>query len=591
MNLLSSTELAELPLERALGDGATSEVFFSRSLKGRSLAIKVAAAEHEHVVFSEARKLALLGGGGIPRLRGVARDREGRIRLAMDLVEGQTLAASIATGTLERERSAAALLQQIGSCLSGLHAIGWAHGDIKPENVVGVPGGGFQIVDLGLSTDRCEIVGGTPHYLPHRDDRGIVPPHADVFALCLVVAEILVPDIAVRGVSEESLSTLPSAFRQVLTPVLKGRGRTPFSMAWVLDEAVAHGLFDRSALDSHASLRLQYLASRQQELIRLDPHFRCEPEAQAQQWCGDFVRAVHLIREIEGIGSGKLESELSNLSGEERSRLLGRVVGPWALLWSLPACGDAELLQALESVSHKRALRALTVAELRAALGANLVAAEASEKKLRSSSTLQLALGISARPVSHGALREVLRRDDAEEELCLESARLARLAGEYSLANALLERCASPDSELERARLGARQGEAHDWDHYEARLSGESLSSEQQSRWLAWRARKLIDAREFSRALELMENGPLSDALLETRALAFTLLGEFDAALATIEEAEGWTGNDESRARVFGVRGMLEHARGQPERAHRYFEQAVASSAPDAATQVVRTRL
>lgn len=70
--------------------------------------------------------------------------------IVMELVPGESLEARLARGPLG-EAEAASVGVQLAEALGALHALGIAHFDLKPGNVVLAPDGRARIVDFGLS--------------------------------------------------------------------------------------------------------------------------------------------------------------------------------------------------------------------------------------------------------------------------------------------------------------------------------------------------------------------------------------------------------------------------------------------------------
>ena len=197
------------------GEGATSTVWRAESGRGRRGA--QGREEDDGWVGREAALLAGLAaalGAGAPRRGARARGRRGaRARRAIrrdDWVDGEPL---------EREPSgrsdgelAAIVAHGVGRALDELHALGVRHGDVKPANVLvgeheaharqrrrarrdAHRHGARRTRDSGEAAS-----GGTPRYLAPEVRRGEpATPAADLYALGLVLAEVLDPAIARRA--------------------------------------------------------------------------------------------------------------------------------------------------------------------------------------------------------------------------------------------------------------------------------------------------------------------------------------------------------------------------------------------------------
>lgn len=138
---------------------------------------------------------------------------EGRVFIAMELIDGQTLRGWLAA----RPRGWREILTTLSAAGRGLHAIheaGLVHRDFKPDNVMVARDGRVRVMDLGLvrrdgtptaSTDALHTTAqtdldpsvteglvGTPAYMPAEQLRqGDVGPAADQFAFCVTLWEAL----------------------------------------------------------------------------------------------------------------------------------------------------------------------------------------------------------------------------------------------------------------------------------------------------------------------------------------------------------------------------------------------------------------
>src|SRR6185295_12394852 len=97
----------------------------------------------------EARVLASLNHPNIAALYGME-EIDGMLLLAMELVEGQTLADLIARGPVPIV-DAAKIGHQIAEALEAAHEKGIIHRDLKPANVKVGPDGKVKVLDFGLA--------------------------------------------------------------------------------------------------------------------------------------------------------------------------------------------------------------------------------------------------------------------------------------------------------------------------------------------------------------------------------------------------------------------------------------------------------
>jgi len=120
--------------------------------------------------------------------------------LTMELLEGTTLARCLtAAGPMPFDR-ASVLIRQIVSGLACAHEAGIVHRDLKPGNLMlvgsGPKGERLVITDFGLaiSASPGEALGvaGTPAYMaPEQRRGGAIGPQTDLFALGLIMGEML----------------------------------------------------------------------------------------------------------------------------------------------------------------------------------------------------------------------------------------------------------------------------------------------------------------------------------------------------------------------------------------------------------------
>ena len=88
--------------------------------------------------------------------------------LVMPRLEGETMQWHLASHAQKPLPVALWLVRQIAQALEALHAAGWVHGDVKPENAIVGSRGHVTLVDLGFASRVHTVPGhqyrGTPNY-------------------------------------------------------------------------------------------------------------------------------------------------------------------------------------------------------------------------------------------------------------------------------------------------------------------------------------------------------------------------------------------------------------------------------------------
>ncbi|GAA3460487.1 serine/threonine-protein kinase [Saccharothrix longispora] len=118
--------------------------------------------------------------------------------LVMELVEGEPLAAVIARGRLNADRTLD-VLEQAGNALQAAHERGLVHRDVKPGNILVTPSGKVKITDFGIAkaadaapVTHSGMVMGTAHYIAPEQALGhAAEPASDVYALAVCGYECL----------------------------------------------------------------------------------------------------------------------------------------------------------------------------------------------------------------------------------------------------------------------------------------------------------------------------------------------------------------------------------------------------------------
>jgi serine/threonine protein kinase len=202
-----------------LGEGGMGVVFRATDTKlGRDVALKVLpeafAADVERMARfqREAQVLASLNHPNIATIHGLEESDSVRA-LAMELVEGPTLADRIAQGPIPPEE-ALPIAKQIAEALEYAHERGIIHRDLKPANIKITADGKVKVLDFGLAkaladdavssqdlansptlsmaATKAGIILGTASYMSPEQAKGkSVDRRADIWSFGVVLYEML----------------------------------------------------------------------------------------------------------------------------------------------------------------------------------------------------------------------------------------------------------------------------------------------------------------------------------------------------------------------------------------------------------------
>ena len=201
--------LGEYLVRRLLGEGGMGKVYEAEErLSKRKVALKVlrpelSRSEHGRRLFlNEMTILAHLDHPNVVRCLSCT-EVEGELVMALELLEGPTLRELLAQRQRLPWTEAVAIASQIAAGLQAAHSQQPAivHRDLKPDNVALVGGAGtlqVKVMDFGiakvleaLSSTTTHSVGTLQYMSPEQIDAGTIGPRTDLYALGLVLYEML----------------------------------------------------------------------------------------------------------------------------------------------------------------------------------------------------------------------------------------------------------------------------------------------------------------------------------------------------------------------------------------------------------------
>ncbi|HJR60978.1 MAG TPA: protein kinase [Vicinamibacterales bacterium] len=236
MPLSAGARLGPYEIVAPLGSGGMGQVYRARDTKlNRDVAVKALpdlfATDPERVARfeREAQLLAALNHQHIAAIYGLEQ-ASGAQFLILELVEGESLADTLARGPLPlRETLAAA--RQIVDALEAAHEKAIVHRDLKPANIMVTPDGHVKVLDFGLAkaleteqpnaslsptltfgATQAGVILGTAAYMSPEQAKGrLADKRSDVWAFGCVLFEMLTGRRAFEG--EDVSDTLACVLR------------------------------------------------------------------------------------------------------------------------------------------------------------------------------------------------------------------------------------------------------------------------------------------------------------------------------------------------------------------------------------------
>lgn len=191
-------------LGECIGEGGSSQVFRARHLTlGSEHAVKllkVGRPTERARFLEEARALALVRHPNLLAVHDVL-DEGGTLALVLELIPGPTLHDWRLGNPPRRERLR--VFREICTAVRELHAYGYVHRDVKPDNILMATVGGTvvpKLGDLGIAKipggpaqTLSGVAMGTPLYMAPEQYRNAdtVDHRADLFALGVVLYELV----------------------------------------------------------------------------------------------------------------------------------------------------------------------------------------------------------------------------------------------------------------------------------------------------------------------------------------------------------------------------------------------------------------
>lgn len=352
------TKIGEYEVLSPIGEGSYSVVFLSHHERlDREVALKImrpSAVRRSPGLpqrfLREIDMVSHLEHPNIVRLYDFGESEDGLLWMATEVIRGRMLSTILqGEGALPFERARRVALQTLSGLVQA-HESGIVHCDLKPDNVMltrkGAEPDWVQLLDFGIAqivtaegewaSEEKGAVQGTPRYMaPEQFKHEGIGPHTDVYALGLVLYEMLVGRPAIEG------ETLTEVLRQIMqVPLVFPEGLEGTEIAEIIRCATSRRWQER-----YASAMAMYRAL---EACR-DPNAAIEPPSIVLELESD---AIPLLVAEPDDGASRADSEAVDMPAPRRSG--GGVVIAGAVLvvllallgigfiWFGPATGETE---------------------------------------------------------------------------------------------------------------------------------------------------------------------------------------------------------------------------------------------------------
>jgi Protein kinase domain len=278
----AGTDFVGYRVEDVIGRGGMGVVYRAHDLRlKRTVALKLIAPElalDERFRERFARETELAMALEHPNVVPIydAGEVDGRLYLAMRLVDGTDLKALLAREGALEPAHAAAICGQVAKALDAAHAKGLVHRDVKPSNVLLDASEHVYLADFGL-TRRLEEQGalagdgrsiGTPAYLaPEQIEGRTVDGRADVYALGCLLFECLTGSVPFPRASR--LASAWAHLEEEPPPPSEQRPELPTALDAVIERALAKEPEERySTCGALSAAAEQALGLRERPILR-----------------------------------------------------------------------------------------------------------------------------------------------------------------------------------------------------------------------------------------------------------------------------------------------------------------------------------
>ena len=199
--------LGSLTLVQQLGLGKHCQVWEATTKAGDRVAVKVIVPEmasdagQRQLLEHELKVATSLAHPTVIRIDRLS-EEGGLPHLVMELFPHPNLKKQIQAGVGQLVPRLQRIVTELGLALDHVHARGWVHRDVKPENVLAAPDGQVKLIDLAIAARASGMLGrllggktppqGSPSYMSPEQIRGqALDARSDIYSYGCVIVELL----------------------------------------------------------------------------------------------------------------------------------------------------------------------------------------------------------------------------------------------------------------------------------------------------------------------------------------------------------------------------------------------------------------
>ena len=205
---------------RELGTGGMGTVYLAEHVHlGRLTAVKVLCPPRcgddpsaEQRFRQEALLVAAVRHPGVAQVYDFDRGPDGQFLLAMEYVEGETVAQRLERDGPFPLPEAIRVLRMVADALNHVHWMGILHRDLKPQNIMLGPGDVVKLLDFGVAHETAHLLGadgwqpGTLAYMsPDQLLGDEIGPASDIYSLGVVFYQMLTGRLPHAGTTVSKL--------------------------------------------------------------------------------------------------------------------------------------------------------------------------------------------------------------------------------------------------------------------------------------------------------------------------------------------------------------------------------------------------